>query len=228
MRRGLPESAAWRWNRWVPSDEPSEETERFLPGGCGFPPRRRCPLVILTMGELVTLPVRDWIGHQTASYLEFLLATPIHPLGRLAIFSTRLGLGGEPIAEHVDADQPPRGGGLSLFDRRDVLARSLSRAVPDGPRRRHLLRGSGGYRDAGFRRPGFWNCGREKRTGDAIRALLDLAPKTARRILPDGTEYDAPLENIMEGRSASRAPGRCCPGRRDGDRRSLVAGREAC
>jgi Cu+-exporting ATPase len=35
-----------------------------------------------------------------------------------------------------------------------------------------------------------------ERTGDAIRALLDLAPKTARRILPDGTEYDAPLENI--------------------------------
>ncbi len=26
-----------------------------------------------------------------------------------------------------------------------------------------------------------------ERTGDAIRALLDLAPKTARRILPDGT-----------------------------------------
>jgi Cu+-exporting ATPase len=38
-----------------------------------------------------------------------------------------------------------------------------------------------------------------ERTGDAIRALLDLAPKTARRILPDGTEYDAPLDNIMEG-----------------------------
>ena len=38
-----------------------------------------------------------------------------------------------------------------------------------------------------------------ERTGDAIRALLDLARKTARRILSDGTEYDAPLENIVEG-----------------------------
>ena len=37
-----------------------------------------------------------------------------------------------------------------------------------------------------------------ERTGDAIRALLDLAPKMARRITPDGDEYDAPLENIIE------------------------------
>ena len=37
---------------------------------------------------------------------------------------------------------------------------------------------------------------REK-TGDAIRALVDLAPKTARRVLPDGEEYDAPLQNIL-------------------------------
>jgi Cu+-exporting ATPase len=38
-----------------------------------------------------------------------------------------------------------------------------------------------------------------ERTGDAVRALPDLAPKTARRILPDGTEYDALLGIIREG-----------------------------
>jgi len=37
---------------------------------------------------------------------------------------------------------------------------------------------------------------REK-TGDAIRALVNLAPETARRVLPDGDEYDAPLANIL-------------------------------
>jgi len=37
---------------------------------------------------------------------------------------------------------------------------------------------------------------REK-TGDAIRALVNLAPATARRVLPDGDEYDAPLANIL-------------------------------
>ena len=35
------------------------------------------PLIVLTMGGLVGLPVCDWIGHQTASYLEFVLATPV-------------------------------------------------------------------------------------------------------------------------------------------------------
>ena len=50
-----------------------------------------------------------------------------------------------------------------------------------------------------------------ERTGDAIRALLDLAPKTARRILLDGTEYDAPLENIMEGDRLRVRPGDAFP-----------------
>jgi Cu+-exporting ATPase len=49
-----------------------------------------------------------------------------------------------------------------------------------------------------------------ERTGDAIRALLDLAPKTARRITPDGEEYDAPLENIIEGDRCGCARARAC------------------
>ena len=51
----------------------------------------------------------------------------------------------------------------------------------------------------------------KRRSGDAIRALLDLAPKTARRILPDGTEYDAPLENIVEGDRLRVRPGDAVP-----------------
>ena len=35
------------------------------------------PLIVLTMGPMVGLPVRDWLGHQTAGYLEFALATPV-------------------------------------------------------------------------------------------------------------------------------------------------------
>lgn len=47
---------------------------------------------------------------------------------------------------------------------------------------------------------------REK-TGDAIRALLDLSPKTARRINPDGSEFDAPVENILAGDRLRVRPG---------------------
>lgn len=34
-------------------------------------------------------------------------------------------------------------------------------------------------------------------TGAAIRALLGLAPKTARKVLPDGTEEDVPLDSVQ-------------------------------
>ncbi|PKP84702.1 MAG: heavy metal translocating P-type ATPase, partial [Alphaproteobacteria bacterium HGW-Alphaproteobacteria-2] len=60
----------------LPSDEPSEELTDFT-RRMWISAAAAVPLVILTMGELVALPVRDWIGHQTASYLEFVLATPI-------------------------------------------------------------------------------------------------------------------------------------------------------
>ena len=40
------------------------------------------------------------------------------------------------------------------------------------------------------------------RTGDAIRSLLRLAPKTARRIATDGTEEDVPLPHVVVGATA--------------------------
>ncbi len=51
---------------------------------------------------------------------------------------------------------------------------------------------------------------REK-TGDAIRALVDLAPKIARRVLPDGTEYDAPLAHILPDDQVRVRPGESVP-----------------
>ena len=42
-------------------------------------------------------------------------------------------------------------------------------------------------------------------TGSAIKALLGLAPKTARRLADDGSESDVPLEEVHARRSAARA-----------------------
>jgi Cu+-exporting ATPase len=50
-----------------------------------------------------------------------------------------------------------------------------------------------------------------ERTGDAIRALLSLAPKTARRINEDGSESDAPIENILVGDRVRIRPGESVP-----------------
>lgn len=49
------------------------------------------------------------------------------------------------------------------------------------------------------------------RTGAAIRALLGLAPKTARRIEPDGTEGDVPLEQVQVGDHLRVRPGEKMP-----------------
>jgi P-type Cu+ transporter len=49
------------------------------------------------------------------------------------------------------------------------------------------------------------------RTGAAIRALLGLAPKTARRIAPDGTEEDVALEHVRKGDRVRVRPGEKVP-----------------
>ena len=48
-------------------------------------------------------------------------------------------------------------------------------------------------------------------TGKAIRALLGLAPKTARRVNPDGTEEDVPLEHVHVGNLLRIRPGEKVP-----------------
>ena len=48
-------------------------------------------------------------------------------------------------------------------------------------------------------------------TSGAIRALLGLAPKTARRILEDGTELDIPLESVQVGDQLRVRPGEKVP-----------------
>jgi Cu+-exporting ATPase len=49
------------------------------------------------------------------------------------------------------------------------------------------------------------------RTGAAIRALLGLAPKTARRIGPGGGEHDVPLESVQAGDRLRVRPGEKVP-----------------
>jgi Cu+-exporting ATPase len=50
-----------------------------------------------------------------------------------------------------------------------------------------------------------------RRTGSAIRALLDLAPKNARRIAADGSEADVPLDAVHAGDVLRVRPGEKVP-----------------
>ncbi len=49
------------------------------------------------------------------------------------------------------------------------------------------------------------------KTSAAIKSLLGLAPKTARRLMPDGSEEDIPLANVHEGDSLRVRPGEKVP-----------------
>ena len=50
-----------------------------------------------------------------------------------------------------------------------------------------------------------------EQTGGAIRALLDLAPKQARRIAADGSEQDVPLDQVQAGDRLRVRPGETVP-----------------
>jgi Cu+-exporting ATPase len=193
----------------LPSDEPSEELTDFT-RRMWISATAAVPLIILTMGELVGLPVRDWLGHQTASYLEFALATPIVLWAAWPFFKR----GWESIVNRSPNMWTLVSLGVAAAYLYSIFATFLPGLFPEQYR---MGQGVGTYFEAAVVIITLVFVGQvlelraRERTGDAIRALLDLAPKTARRILPDGTEYDAPLENIMEGDRLRVRPGDAVP-----------------
>jgi P-type Cu+ transporter len=50
-----------------------------------------------------------------------------------------------------------------------------------------------------------------RRTGDALKSLLNLAPKTARRVAGDGSERDVPLDSVKVGDRLRVRPGEKVP-----------------
>ena len=189
----------------LPSDEPSHELTDFT-RRMWISAAAAVPLIILTMGELVALPVRDWIGHQLAIYLEFVLATPVILWAALPFFQR----GWDSVVNRSPNMWTLISLGVAAAYLYSLVATFLPGVFPDAYRMGH---GVGAYYEAAVVIVALVFVGQvlelraRERTGDAIRALLDLAPKTARRILPDGSEYDAPLENIMAGDRLRVRPG---------------------
>ena len=195
----------------VASDAPSPEladfTRRMWISGAAA-----VPLIILTMGGLVGLPLRDWIGHGLAGYLEFALATPIVLWAAWPFFQR----GWTSVVNRSPNMWTLISIGVAAAYGYSVVATFLPGVFPDAYRM-GMGMGVGTYYEAAVVIVALVFVGQvlelraRERTGDAIRALLNLAPKTARRILPDGTEYDAPLANIMAGDRLRVRPGDAVP-----------------
>ncbi|WP_246657639.1 heavy metal translocating P-type ATPase [Cohaesibacter sp. CAU 1516] len=193
----------------VPTDEPSEElvdfTRRLWVSGAAA-----IPLMILTMGGMVGLPIRDWLSHQMAAYAEFALATPIVFWAAQPFFKRG--------ADSIRNASPNMWTLISLGVGSAYIYSLFATFLPGlFPAQYRSAEGVGTYFEASVVIVALIFVGQvlelraRERTGDAIRALLDLAPKTARRILPNGDEYDAPLENIAAGDLLRVRPGDSIP-----------------
>ncbi|WP_299475719.1 heavy metal translocating P-type ATPase [uncultured Roseibium sp.] len=169
------------------------------------------PLLILTMGPMVGVPIRDWIGEGVAIYLEAILATPVVLWAALPFFQrgwTSL------VTRHFNMwTLIMIGVGAAYLY--SMTAAFMPFLFPE------TLKGASGHLPVYFEAAvvivalvfvgQVLELNARERTGDAIRALLDLAPKTARRIIGDNEEYDAPLENILAGDRLRVRPGDSVP-----------------
>ncbi|MEN2786093.1 heavy metal translocating P-type ATPase [Sphingomonas qilianensis] len=193
----------------TPSDAPSEELTEFT-RRMWIAVAASIPLMALTMGGMVGLPVRDWIGNQIASYLEFALATPVV----LWVAQPFFRRGWDSVVNRSPNMWTLIALGVAAAYLYSLVATFLPGVFPDAYRMEH---GVGTYFEAAVVIVALVYVGQvlelraRERTGDAVHALLDLVPKQARRILPDGSEYDAPLENILPGDCLRIRPGDAVP-----------------
>jgi Cu+-exporting ATPase len=169
------------------------------------------PILLLSMGPMVGIPIRAWLGESATIWTEFVLASPVVLWAARPFFHrgwaslrtrsfnmwTLIMLGvGAAYAYSVLATFLP-----------DLFPESLHNAAGHVPV----------YYEAAVVIIALVFLGQvlelraRERTGDAVRSLLNLAPRTARRITPDGDEYDAPLANILAGDRLRIRPGESVP-----------------
>ena len=170
------------------------------------------PLLVLTMGRMVPgLPIERFMSQPFGPWLELALATPV------------VLWGGWPFFERAVASVRHRslnmftliGLGVAVAYVYSLVATVAPGIFPAS------FRGHGGqvglYYEAAAVIVTLVLLGQvlelraRSRTGAAIRALLNLAPETARRIERDGTEADVPLEIVQAGDRLRVRPGEKVP-----------------
>ena len=152
------------------------------------------PVFVLEMGSHI--PALGMHEPGIAESLDMDSVRAIHagrPVGGLAVFRTRLGVDRPPQPEHVQPDRVRHGLGLPLQSLCDLCAGPVpSRFSRDG-------RPVAVYFEAAAVITVLVLLGQvlelraREQTGGAIRALLKLAPKTARRLKPMARTRKSPL-----------------------------------
>jgi Cu+-exporting ATPase len=169
------------------------------------------PLLLIAMGDLVGIHLDRFVPARTLSWLELALATPVVLWGGWPFFVrgwqsvvnrslnmfTLIGLGvgvayiysliATLFPDVFPASLRDMGGGVPVYFEAAAVITTL------------VLLGQ------------VLELKARSRTGAAIRALLGLAPKTARRVSEDGTEEDVPLDEVQPGDRLRVRPGEKVP-----------------
>ena len=170
------------------------------------------PLVVIGMGHVIPGdPIGHLIPHAARNFIELVLATPVVLWGGLPFFVR---------AWQSLVNRSPNmftliglGVGVAYID---SLAATIAPALFP-PSFRDDSGSVGVYFEAAAVIVTLVLLGQvlelraRSRTGAAIRALLSLAPKSARRIRPDGNEEDVPLAEVRAGETLRVRPGEKVP-----------------
>ncbi|QPM89804.1 heavy metal translocating P-type ATPase [Pseudooceanicola algae] len=166
-------------------------------------------IFLLEMSTHVGIPVDEWFGHPLFGWVQFALATPV-----LWLCRTFFRRGWSSIvnrAPNMWTLIAIGTGAAYLFSLVALLAPGVFPAE---------MRGANGAAPVYFEAAAVilalilagqvMELGAREKTGDAIRALMDLAPKTARRIDESG-ETDVPLDQVEQGDRLRVRPGEAVP-----------------
>lgn len=164
---------------------------------------------VLEMGSHVGIPFAEWMGHTTFGWLQFVLATPVVWFCR--IFFRRAWNSIKNRSPNMWTLIGLGTGAAYLFSIVSLIAPGILPAqMADGM----------GMTPVYFEATAVilvlvlvgqvMELAARERTGDAIRALMDLAPKTARRLTGD-TEEDVPLDELKTGDHLRVRPGESVP-----------------
>jgi Cu+-exporting ATPase len=168
------------------------------------------PLFVLAMAPMVGLPLRDWIGERISVWIELVLATPVVLWAAIPFFER----GWQSILNRSPNMWTLISLGVGAAYGYSLIATFFPGIFP------HTMRTHGGAAPVYFEASAVivaliflgqvLELRARERTGSAIRALLDLAPKTA-RLVRDGEERDVPLEEVKAGDLLRIRPGESVP-----------------
>jgi P-type Cu+ transporter len=171
------------------------------------------PILFLMISEMLPgKPLQTWLGPRALVWVQFILATPVVLWGGWPFFVR----GWQSVVNRSLNMFTLIALGTGAAYLYSVVATLFPGVFPDSFRDQH----SGAL--AVYFEPAavivtlvllgqVLELRARSRTSSAIRALLGLAPKTARVVRPDGGEEDIPLENVKAGDRLRVRPGEKVP-----------------